>query len=110
LATSPDCKPCAEVLSAFMSALARSLKHRAKKQLSLKSVDEALRLNLHFHVLAPDGVSLRSLQHGIAVDGALPEPALRELIRGRVEQVHQLDRRASRRRGVPEPLRKSRRA
>lgn len=59
-----------EAASAFAKELSRSLKRRAKKQLGLRSVDEALtglvvvvqrtdgalRLNVHLHVLGLDGV------------------------------------------------------
>jgi len=64
---------CAEVLSAVVAELARSLKWRAKKLLDLPSVkhlltgavaavqrtDSALRLNVHFHILYLDGVYVR---------------------------------------------------
>ncbi|MBE7481637.1 MAG: transposase zinc-binding domain-containing protein [Polyangiaceae bacterium] len=72
-----DCEPCsattglcAEVVSAFMAEVDRSLRWRAKRQLGLASVadahtggvaavqrtDSALRLNVHFHSLVLDGV------------------------------------------------------
>jgi hypothetical protein len=61
---------CAQVVSAFVGELSRSLRHRAKRRLALDSVadartgavaaiqrmDSALRLNVHAHVLALDGV------------------------------------------------------
>jgi len=64
---------CSDVLSAFTGAVSRSLRHRAKAQLDLSSVDDAhvgavsfiqrsdssLRLNVHFHTLALDGVYVR---------------------------------------------------
>jgi len=64
---------CSEVLSAFIAELSRSLKRRAKQELGLSSVaqaltgavaavqrvDSALRLNVHFHVLSLDGVYVR---------------------------------------------------
>ena len=68
-----DRKLCADVLGAFIGALKRSLRWRAKRQLGLRSVDDArigaitfvqradsaLRLNVHFHTLALDGVYVR---------------------------------------------------
>lgn len=87
-----DRKLCADVLSAFVSALARSLEHRAKAQLSLRSVDDALvgavafvqrcdsslRLNLHFHSLALDGVYVRGAT-GTLVFHALAAPTQEEV-------------------------------
>lgn len=68
-----DRELCAQVLSAFVGELSRSLKRRAKEEHGLKSVaeaftgalaavqrvDSALRLNVHFHILALDGVYVR---------------------------------------------------
>lgn len=68
-----DRKLCADVLGAFIGALKRSLRWRAKRELNLRSVDDArvgaltfvqradssLRLNVHFHTLALDGVYVR---------------------------------------------------
>ncbi len=65
-----DRKLCAEVVSAFMAEVDRSLCWRAKRELGLASVadahtggvvavqrtDSALRLNVHFHALVLDGV------------------------------------------------------
>ena len=70
---------CAEVLDAFLSALTRSLRWRAKRHLGLRSVedalvgaltviqrsDSALRVNPHFHTLALDGVYVRDEQGGV---------------------------------------------
>lgn len=64
---------CAKVMATFVNELSRSLKKRAKKLLGLRSVsqaqtgavcavqrtDSALRLNVHSHVLALDGVYVR---------------------------------------------------
>jgi Putative transposase len=64
---------CAEVLAAFTHEVQRSLRHRAKKMLRLRSMseahtggvtfiqrfDSALRLNVHFHSLFLDGVFVR---------------------------------------------------
>ena len=68
-----DRKLCADVLAAFIGALKRSLRWRAKREFGLRSVrdaqvgaltfvqraDSALRLNVHFHTLAVDGVYVR---------------------------------------------------
>ncbi len=65
-----DRKLCAEVVSAFMAEVDRSLCWRSKRELGLASVadahtggvvavqrtDSALRLNVHFHALVLDGV------------------------------------------------------
>ena len=64
---------CRDVLNAFITEVMRSLRHRAKKAWGLQSVsqahpgtvtfvqrfDSALRLNVHFHTLALDGVYVR---------------------------------------------------
>lgn len=68
---------CRDVLNAFIAEVMRSLRLRAKKMWGLKSVsqahpgtvtfiqrfDSALRLNVHFHTLALDGVYVRN-EHG----------------------------------------------
>jgi len=68
-----DKQLCSGVLSAFIAELSRSLKWRAKQELGLASVaaastgavaavqrvDSAVRLNVHYHVLALDGVYVR---------------------------------------------------
>lgn len=83
---------CAEVLSAFVSAVTRSLRHRAKRQLGLASVgdahvgivtfvqrsDSSLRLNLHLHSLALDGVYVRDAT-GTLVFHALCAPTHEEV-------------------------------
>ncbi len=83
-----DKKLCAQVVSAFVGELSRSLKHRAKQALVLDSVrqaftgavasisrtDSALRLNVHFHVLALDGVYVREDEGGPLVFYPLPTP------------------------------------
>ncbi|MBX3246279.1 MAG: transposase [Myxococcales bacterium] len=82
-----DRRLCAPVLGAFIRALTRSLRRRAKRHLELRSVDEAqvgavtfiqrsdsaLRLDVHFHTLALDGVYVRDAQ-GALVFHALPPP------------------------------------
>jgi len=69
-----DRELCADVLGAFVSELRRSMRWRAKRELGLSSVgdaltgaitvvqrfDSALRLNVHFHTLALDGVYVRA--------------------------------------------------
>lgn len=71
-----DRELCRAAASAFAKELSRSLKHRAKRQLGLVSVDHALtgllavvqrtdgalRLNTHLHVLALDGVYVEDEQ------------------------------------------------
>jgi hypothetical protein len=83
-----DRQLCADVLGAFIRALTRSLRRRAKRHLDLRSVDEAqvgavtfiqrsdsaLRLNVHFHTLALDGVYVRDAQ-GALVFHARPPPS-----------------------------------
>ena len=83
-----DRQLCADVLGVFLRALTRSLRRRAKRHLGLRSVDEAqvgavtfiqrsdsaLRLNVHFHTLALDGVYVRDAQ-GALVFHALPPPS-----------------------------------
>jgi len=68
-----DRKLCADVLRAFISTLKQCLRRRAKREFGLRSVseaqvgavtvvqrsDSALRLNVHFHTLAADGVWVR---------------------------------------------------
>ena len=68
-----DRELCAGVLSAFVAELSRSLKWRAKQEYRLASVasaftgaivavqrvDSAVRLNVHYHVFALDGVYVR---------------------------------------------------
>lgn len=88
-----DRKLCAEVLEAFVLELSCSLKRRAKQSLSLKTVahamtgavsviqraDSSLRLNVHFHVLALDGVYVREDSAARLVFHALPEPSTDEV-------------------------------
>ena len=87
-----DRKLCAEVVSAFAAELDRSLRWRAKRELGLCSVaqahtgcvvsiqrtDSALRLNVHFHVLALDGVYVRE-DSGELVFHELPTPTREEV-------------------------------
>ena len=90
-----DPRLCTDVLRVFVGALKRSLRWRAKRQLGLRSVDDAhvgavtfvqrsdsaLRLNVHFHTLALDGVYVRSEA------GALDFHRLGEPTRADVERV-----------------------
>lgn len=87
-----DRKLCAEVTSAFATELSRSLQRRAKRALSLDSVrdahtglvvavqrtDSALRLNVHFHVLALDGAYVRDAHSGELVFESLDTPTRAE--------------------------------
>jgi hypothetical protein len=83
---------CAEVLDAFLGALTRSLRRRAKRELGLRSVEDAragaitfvqrcdgsLRINPHFHSLALDGVYVRR-EDGALVFHPLSEPSAEEV-------------------------------
>jgi hypothetical protein len=81
------------VVSAFISEVSRSLKHRARRALGLASVslahtgavavvqraDSALRLNVHVHVLALDGVYVREGTTGPLAFHAQPAPSREEV-------------------------------
>ena len=83
-----DRELCAAVADAFVRELSRSLRRRAKATLSLRTMadahtgalvavqrtDSALRLNVHFHVLALDGVYVRDSVTGPLVFHALGTP------------------------------------
>jgi hypothetical protein len=74
-----DRRLCSDVLAAFIGALRRSLRRRAKRELGLRSVadaqigaitfvqraDSSLRLNVHFHCLVLDGVYIRDEAGGL---------------------------------------------
>jgi hypothetical protein len=74
-----DRRLCSDVLTAFVSSLRRSLRHRAKRELGLRSVtdaqigaltfiqraDSSLRLSVHFHTLVLDGVYIRGPTGGL---------------------------------------------
>ena len=78
-----DRRLCSDVLAAFVSSLRRSLRHRAKRELGLRSVtdaqigaltfiqraDSSLRLNVHFHTLVLDGVYIREATGGLRFHG-----------------------------------------
>lgn len=84
---------CSEVVGAFVGELSRSLQRRAKCLLALGSVadahtgavasiqrtDSALRLNVHAHILALDGVYVREAEDGPLVFHALPTPTRAEV-------------------------------
>ena len=84
---------CAEVLGAFAEEVSRSLRWRAKRLFGLKSVedahtgaitfvqrfDSALRLNVHSHVLALDGVYVER-EAGALSFMALPAPSADEVL------------------------------
>jgi hypothetical protein len=88
-----DRELCSDLLGAFVGELRRSLSHRAKRALGLGSVagaetgtvtfvqrfDSGLRLNVHFHVLALDGVYVRSAAGAPPVFHALPPPTEAEV-------------------------------
>ncbi|MCZ7680805.1 MAG: transposase [Sandaracinaceae bacterium] len=83
---------CADVLAVFIAALTRSMRRRAKRILSLRSVDDALvgaltviqrsdsalRVNPHFHTLALDGVYVRDAE-GELIFHPLPAPSAEEV-------------------------------
>ena len=82
-----DKRLCTDVLNAFVGSIRRSLRHRAKRELGLRSVenaqfggvtfiqrvDSSLRLNVHFHSLVLDGVYVRE-KTGELRFHALPGP------------------------------------
>ncbi len=84
---------CAEVLEAFVVGRSRSLKRRAKQSLGLATVGQAhtgavsviqrgdsdLRLNVHFHLLALDGVCVREEPSAPLVFHPLPAPTVDEV-------------------------------
>ena len=84
-----DSRLCSEVMTAFATELMRSYKRRAKRQLGLASVadaftgtitfvqrfDSALRLNVHGHTLALDGVYVCD-EEGELRFQTLPEPTV----------------------------------
>jgi hypothetical protein len=88
-----DRRLCAEVMSAFTGAVSRSIRHRAKAQLGLPSVDDAhvgavtfiqrsdsaLRLNVHAHSLFLDGVYVRAPSGALAFH-ALGAPSFDEVV------------------------------
>jgi len=79
---------CAEVVGAFVEELCLSLRRRARRFLALRSVacahagavvaiqrtDGAMRLNVHAHVLALDGVYVRDGPEGALAFRPLPAP------------------------------------
>jgi hypothetical protein len=89
-----DRELCAKVVSAFVGELSRSLKKRAKRELGLASVEDAhtgavcavqrtdgaLRLNVHLHVLALDGVYVRDTESGALVFEELGTPSHVEVL------------------------------
>ena len=92
---------CAAVLQAFVTELMGSYKKRAKRELGLRSVqqahtgtvtfvqrfDSALRLNVHAHTLALDGVYVRDADSSELRFHALAEPSSQD--------VHELARRTA---------------
>jgi len=81
-----DRKLCADVINAFVSEVMRFYRFQAKQALGLKSVslahpgsvtliqrfDSALRLNVHPHVLALDGVYVRDTDTALLIFQPLP--------------------------------------
>jgi hypothetical protein len=101
-----DRELCAKVVSAFVGELSRSLKRRAKRELGLLSVedahtgavcavqrtDSALRLNVHLHVLALDGVYVRDGASKELVFEALEAPSHREVLDVARRTAERIDR------------------
>lgn len=108
-----DRQLCSEVAAAFVTELSRSLRRRAKRELGLDSVadahtgavaavqrtDSALRLNVHFHVLALDGVYVRERERQESdddIDDAplvfhpLPTPTRAEVARRTAERIEKI--------------------
>jgi hypothetical protein len=100
-----DRRLCADVLGAFVGALTRSQKRRAKRLLGLRSLDEAqigaltfvqrsdsaLRLNVHFHTLALDGVYVRDSSDELVFE-PLPPPTAEEVATVATETYRRLER------------------
>ncbi|PRP94047.1 putative transposase [Enhygromyxa salina] len=88
-----DKRLCSDVLAAFIGAVRRSLRWRAKRELGLRSVEDAqvggltfiqradssLRLNVHFHCLVLDGVYVREAEGGLRFH-ELRKPNAEELV------------------------------
>jgi hypothetical protein len=108
-----DHELCAEVVSAFVGELSRSLKRRAKRKLDLASMkdahtgavcavqrtDGALRLNVHLHVLCLDGVYVRDAESGELVFEELAAPTHAEVLdvaRRTAERIDHLLRKSGR--------------
>jgi hypothetical protein len=108
-----DRELCAKVVSTFVGELSRSLKKRAKRELGLASVEDAhtgavcavqrtdgaLRLNVHLHVLALDGVYVRDSESGALVFEELGTPSHAEVLdvaRRTAERVDTLLRKSGR--------------
>jgi hypothetical protein len=98
---------CAEVASAFVGELSRSLCWRAKQRFGLRSVadafsgavaavqrtDGAVRLNVHFHVLALDGVYVRDAATEKLAFRQLPTPThaeIAQVARGTADRIEQI--------------------
>jgi len=111
-----DQELCREAARAFTQELSRSLKHRAKRELGLASVDDALtgsiavvqrtdgalRLNVHLHVLGLDGVYVQSAQgtESALEFHSLPTPTqseVKDICRRTAERLHQAFRKQGRR-------------
>lgn len=88
-----DSELCGEVLGAFVKAIFRWLRWKAKSELGLSSVEQAhpgsvtaiqrasshLALNVHFHTLTTDGVFVREEPDGPAYFCELPPPTEEEV-------------------------------
>jgi hypothetical protein len=107
-----DRELCRAATRAFAKEVSRSLKRRAKQELGLASVSDALtglvavvqrtdgslRLNVHLHCLGLDGVYVRD-QHGVLQFHALPTPSSTEvadIARRTAQRLHQAFRKQGR--------------
>jgi hypothetical protein len=110
-----DKELCQAAVSAFAGELSRSLKRRAKRLLGLGSVDQALtgsvavvqrtdsalRLNVHVHLLALDGVYVEDEQGelGFYALGAPSSAEVADIARRTAQRLH----RAFQKKGRPSP-------
>ncbi|MEO8181946.1 MAG: hypothetical protein ABI895_24180, partial [Deltaproteobacteria bacterium] len=115
-----DKRLCAGAVSAFVSELLGCLRRRAERLLGLTSVsqahpgavaaiqrtDSALRLNVHVHVLALDGVYVRERAEGPLVFHALPTPSSAEVAEVARRTAERLGR-AFKAQGRPSPWEES---
>jgi hypothetical protein len=108
-----DRELCAKVVRAFVGELCRSLAHRAKRELGHSSIadahpgavcavqrtDGALRLNVHLHVLALDGVYVRDTESQKLEFHELETPTraeVEEVARRTAERIEKVLRKAGR--------------
>ncbi len=97
---------CSDVVRAFATTLQQELARRAKRELGLASVadahtglvvavqrtDSALRLNVHFHVIALDGVYVRDAESGALVWHELSPPTRDDVARVAARTADRVER------------------